>query len=70
MEALSLGAELALTRRALVVGGGAAGLTAALALARLGIPVELVEREAELGGQWRTSATRPMAATRKQRWPS
>lgn len=53
VEALSLGAELALTRRALVVGGGAAGLTAALALARLGLPVELVEREAELGGQWR-----------------
>jgi heterodisulfide reductase subunit A len=53
VEALSLGSELALTRRALVVGGGAAGLTAALALARLDIPVELVEREAELGGQWR-----------------
>jgi heterodisulfide reductase subunit A len=57
VEKLSLGAEqaamAALTRRALVVGGGAAGLTAALALARLDIPVELVEREAELGGQWR-----------------
>jgi heterodisulfide reductase subunit A len=36
-----------------VVGGGAAGLTAALELAELDIPVELVEREAELGGQWR-----------------
>jgi len=41
------------TRRALVLGGGAAGLTAALELAALGIPVELVEREAEVGGQWR-----------------
>ncbi len=28
-------------------------MTAALELAALGIPVELVEREAELGGQWR-----------------
>jgi heterodisulfide reductase subunit A len=36
-----------------VVGGGAAGLTAARTLAGLGIPVHLVEREAELGGQWR-----------------
>ena len=53
LEALSLGAEQPLTRRALVVGGGAAGMTAALTLARLDIPVDLVEREAELGGQWR-----------------
>ncbi len=53
LEAFSLRAEEALTRRALVVGGGAAGLTASLTLARLGIPVDLVEREAELGGQWR-----------------
>jgi heterodisulfide reductase subunit A len=53
LEALSLGGELVLTRRALVVGGGAAGLTAALELAHLGIPVEVVEREGELGGQWR-----------------
>jgi heterodisulfide reductase subunit A len=53
VEALSLGAEQPLTRRALVVGGGAAGLTAALTLARLGIAADLVEREAELGGQWR-----------------
>jgi heterodisulfide reductase subunit A len=36
-----------------VVGGGAAGLTAARTLAALGIPVHLVERETELGGQWR-----------------
>jgi heterodisulfide reductase subunit A len=53
VEAFSLGAQQALTRRVLVVGGGAAGMTAALELARLGIPVDLVEREAELGGQWR-----------------
>lgn len=35
----------------LVVGGGVAGLTAALDLARLGIPVHLVERDGQLGGQ-------------------
>ena len=53
VEALAVGTRQALTRRAVVVGGGAAGLSAALALARLGIPVHLVEREGELGGQWR-----------------
>jgi heterodisulfide reductase subunit A len=53
VEALGLGERQELTRRAVVVGGGAAGMTAALELAALGIPVELVEREAELGGQWR-----------------
>ena len=41
------------SRRALVLGGGAAGLTAALQLAALDIPVVLLEREAKLGGQWR-----------------
>ncbi|HSJ57550.1 MAG TPA: FAD-dependent oxidoreductase, partial [Anaerolineae bacterium] len=61
LEALGLGTEQALTRRALVVGGGAAGMTAALALARLGIPVDLVEREAELGGQWRHIHNQPGA---------
>lgn len=35
----------------LVVGGGLAGMTAALTLAEMGHPVTLVEREAELGGQ-------------------
>jgi heterodisulfide reductase subunit A len=53
VDALALGARQALTRRAVVAGGGAAGLSAALALARLGIPVHLVERETQLGGQWR-----------------
>jgi heterodisulfide reductase subunit A len=36
--------------RALVVGGGITGLTAALAIARQGFHVTLVEKEAELGG--------------------
>jgi heterodisulfide reductase subunit A len=59
VEALALGARQALTRRAVVVGGGAAGLSAALALARLGIAVHLVEREGELGGQWRQIRYQP-----------
>ena len=37
-------------KAALVVGGGAAGMTAALTLARQGFPVHLVEREDHLGG--------------------
>ncbi len=42
---------------ALVVGGGAAGMTAALSLAAQGFPVHLVEKEAELGGNLRTVFT-------------
>jgi heterodisulfide reductase subunit A-like polyferredoxin len=37
----------------LVVGGGVAGMTSALALAKGGYPVHLVEKEAELGGNLR-----------------
>jgi heterodisulfide reductase subunit A len=48
-------AEHALQRRALVIGGGAAGMTAALALSDMGFPVDLVEREAQLGGNLLTS---------------
>jgi len=43
--------ELSVTRRALVIGGGVAGMTAALSLAEQGYPVDLVEREDRLGGQ-------------------
>jgi heterodisulfide reductase subunit A2 len=53
LDALAPAASHELSRQALVVGGGAAGMAAALQLARLGIPVDLVEREQELGGQWR-----------------
>jgi len=46
--------ELPMTPRALVVGGGLAGMTASLNLADQGFEVVLVEREAELGGMaWR-----------------
>ena len=38
---------------ALVIGGGLAGITAALTLANAGLPVKLVEREAALGGMLR-----------------
>jgi len=44
---------VSIERAALVIGGGAAGMTAALALADQGFPVHLVEREAELGGNLR-----------------
>ncbi len=41
------------TKSALVVGGGVAGMTAALSVARQGYPVTLVEKEDELGGNAR-----------------
>ena len=41
--------------RVLVIGGGASGMTAALALSDMGFPADLVEREAELGGNLLTS---------------
>ena len=53
IEALGIGGRQERKQRALVIGGGAAGMSAALALAGMGIEVELVEREEELGGQWR-----------------
>jgi heterodisulfide reductase subunit A len=39
-----------ITPKALVIGGGLAGMTAALALADQGFPVDLVEKAAHLGG--------------------
>jgi len=57
--------QLPLTRTALVVGGGIAGMTAALSLAGQGYPVDLVERSDRLGGHGRrlleTAAGEPMA---------
>ena len=43
--------RLPITRRALVIGGGVAGMEAALTLANAGYPVVLVEREDHLGGK-------------------
>ncbi|HHS97260.1 MAG TPA: CoB--CoM heterodisulfide reductase iron-sulfur subunit A family protein [Chloroflexi bacterium] len=43
--------RLPITRRALVIGGGVAGMEAALTLANAGYPVVLVEREDRLGGK-------------------
>jgi len=45
--------QVPVTQTALVIGGGVAGMTAALSLAEQGFPVHLVEREAELGGNLR-----------------
>ncbi len=42
-----------ITPQALVIGGGLAGMTAALALADQGFPVHLVEKAAQLGGNAR-----------------
>lgn len=44
---------------ALVIGGGMAGMTAALELARQGFKVHLVEKEPELGGNFRKIFTLP-----------
>jgi len=45
--------ELPVQQSALVIGGGLAGMAAALALADQGFPVDLVERSHELGGNLR-----------------
>ncbi len=45
--------DVPVTQTALVVGGGVAGMTAAISLAEQGFPVHLVEKEAELGGNLR-----------------
>ena len=43
--------ELSVTQKALVIGGGVAGMIAAVNLADQGYPVQLVERSDRLGGQ-------------------
>lgn len=46
-------AEVPVNHNALIIGGGIAGMTAALTLADQGFPVHLIERQAELGGNLR-----------------
>ena len=43
--------DVPVQKSALVVGGGASGMTASLTLATQGFPVHLVEKESQLGGQ-------------------
>ena len=43
--------ETPMTKRALVIGGGIAGITAALDIAEAGFPVDLVERKPTVGGK-------------------
>ncbi len=45
--------EVPINKAALVIGGGPAGMTAALTLADQGFPVHIIEREPELGGNLR-----------------
>ena len=45
--------DLPVNKRALVVGGGPAGMTSALSLARQGFEVVLIEKDSELGGMAR-----------------
>ncbi|HLE14373.1 MAG TPA: FAD-dependent oxidoreductase, partial [Anaerolineales bacterium] len=51
--------EVPVQSAALVVGGGAAGMSAALNLAEQGYPVHLVEKESALGGNLRSVHTAP-----------
>ena len=50
--------DVPVQKAALVVGGGVAGMTAALSLAEQGFPVHLVEKESKLGGNLRRIFTR------------
>lgn len=43
--------ETAMTKRALVIGGGIAGITAALDIADAGFPVDIVEKNVTIGGK-------------------
>jgi heterodisulfide reductase subunit A-like polyferredoxin len=54
--------DVSVQQSALVVGGGVAGMTAAISLVDQGFPVHLVEREAELGGNLRHVFTRSNGA--------
>jgi len=59
--------EMPLEHSALVIGGGIAGMNAALSLAEQGFPVHLVERSARLGGRQQAAASRQQQAGSRQR---
>ena len=64
--------DVPVQKTALVVGGGAAGISAAISLAEQGFPVHLVERDDSLGGQLRNlhiplNGTDPQELLRKLR---
>jgi heterodisulfide reductase subunit A-like polyferredoxin len=61
--------QVPVRQAALVVGGGAAGMAAALSLAEQGFPVHLVEKEPELGGSLRHVRTSFAGATPSGRQP-
>lgn len=50
-ENLEPGKAVGMTPRAAVIGAGAAGMCAALGLANLGVSVDLIEKDARIGGQ-------------------
>ena len=52
-KAASETANIAVRQKALVIGGGIAGMTSALAIAQHGFEVDLIERGTELGGNLR-----------------
>ena len=45
--------EVLVNNAALIIGGGAAGMTAAITLADQGFPIHLIERQDQLGGNLR-----------------
>ena len=51
--------DLPVDKRALVVGGGVAGMTSALSLANQGFEVYLVEKDKDLGGMARRTSLAP-----------
>ena len=66
LKSLSTG-EMSMNKTAIVVGGGAAGMTAALRLAEQGFPVHLIEKEAELGGNLRNLHLQPAGCRHRRR---